>query len=109
MEISPVGVELVYAEGVTEITELRVVLPYFVNAPKKYDIIGSARSKQHVESDYPVHSRYFVESFYTSKMLYELLFMTNNNILEPNVLPSLSFPLFYLLVVTKLLVENGFM
>jgi hypothetical protein len=61
---------------------------------------------QHVES-HPVHSRHLVEIFYTSTILYELLFKTNNKILEPNILPSLNIPLFYLLVVTQLLVANG--
>jgi len=73
------------------ITEQKVVFPYFGNAPKKYDIIWSAWGMQHVQSDCPVHYRYIGKCCYTSTMLYELSFMTNNKTLEPNVLPSVSF------------------
>ena len=100
---------MVYAEGVIDIAEQEVDFPYFGKAPIKYDITGSACGMQHVESDCPVHSRYFVDCFYTSTMLYKISFVTNNKTLEPNILPSVSFLLHYLLVVTKLLVENDFM
>jgi len=56
-----------------------------VNAPKKYDIIGSARRMQRAESDCPVPSPYFTECFYTSTMLHEFSFMTNNKTFEPDV------------------------
>ena len=83
------GSRVDYAEEVKDITELKVVFPYFANVPEKYDIIASSRTTQHVESQYPVHRPYFVEHVYTRTILYELLFITNNKTLGPTIFPLL--------------------